>query len=73
MTGRLGGGLPALRRARPGLALALLWLSLCASLGPTAAQGLKGLQSGDQPLEINAEEGIEWRRNEQLYIARGNA
>ncbi len=40
---------------------------------PTAAQGLKGLQSGDQPLEINAEEGIEWRRNEQLYIARGNA
>lgn len=40
---------------------------------PAAAQGLKGLQSGDQPLEINAEEGIEWRRNEQLYIARGNA
>ena len=40
---------------------------------PVAAQGLKGLRSGDQPLEINAEEGIEWRRNEQLYIARGNA
>jgi len=54
---------------------------LCAALAllcplvfgaPAAAQGLKGLQSGDQPLEINAEEGIEWRRNEQLYIARGN-
>lgn len=73
MTGRLGGGLPALRRARPGLALALLSLSLCVPLGPTAAQGLRGLQSGDQPLEINAEDGIEWRRNEQLYIARGNA
>jgi lipopolysaccharide export system protein LptA len=40
---------------------------------PAAAQGLRGLQSGDQPLEINAEEGIEWRRNEQLYVARGNA
>lgn len=54
---------------------------LCAALAllcplvfgaPAAAQGLKGLQSGDQPIEINAEEGIEWRRNEQLYIARGN-
>lgn len=37
------------------------------------AQGLQGLQSGDQPLEINADDGIEWRRDEQLYIARGNA
>ena len=73
MTGRLGAGLPAVRRARPGLALALLSLSLCVPFGPTAAQGLGGLQSGDQPLEINAEDGIEWRRDEQLYIARGNA
>ena len=57
--------------ARPFVALALLWPLV---LGvPAAAQGLKGLQSGDQPLEINAQEGIEWRRNEQLYIARGNA
>ena len=73
MTGRLGGGLPAMRWARPGLALALLSLALCAPLGPTAAQSLKGIQGGNQPLEINAEDGIEWRRNEQLYIARGNA
>ncbi len=59
-----------------------VWAGRCAALAllcplvlgaPAAAQGLKGLQSGDQPLEINAEEGIEWRRNEQLYIARGNA
>ena len=58
-------------RARRCAALALLGsLALGA---PAAAQGLKGLQSGDQPIEINAEEGIEWRRNEQLYIARGNA
>lgn len=40
---------------------------------PGLTQGLKGLQGGDEPLEINAEQGIEWRRNEQLYIARGNA
>src|SRR5690606_7549712 len=25
------------------------------------------------PLEITAEEGIEWQRDEQLYLARGNA
>ncbi len=55
------------------------WLAAVALLcslfldAPAVAQGLKGLQSGNQPLEINAEDGIEWRRNEQLYIARGNA
>ncbi len=37
------------------------------------AQGLSGLDKGDQPLEINAEEGIEWRRDERTYVARGNA
>lgn len=42
-------------------------------IGPAAAQGLSGLNSGDEPLDINAEEGIEWRRDEQLYVARGNA
>ena len=40
---------------------------------PALAQGIAGLTSGDEPLEINADEGIEWRRNEQLYVARGNA
>jgi len=40
---------------------------------PAAAQGIGALQQGDEPLEINADEGIEWRRDEQLYIARGNA
>ncbi len=56
-----------------GLAPALLGLLLLSLPAPGAAQGLKGLQSGEQPLEINAEQGIEWRRNEQLYVARGNA
>lgn len=41
--------------------------------GPASAQGLSTLQSNDGPLEINAEEGIEWQRDQQLYIARGNA
>lgn len=42
-----------------------------------AAQGETGdpLASGQGrlPIEIEAEAGIEWRRNEKLYIARGNA
>jgi lipopolysaccharide export system protein LptA len=58
-------------RVGPRAALALLCsLALGA---PAAGQGLTGLKGGNQPLEINAEEGIEWRRDEQLYIARGNA
>ena len=44
---------------------------------PAIAQGetgglLGGGQSGS-PIEIEAESGIEWRRNEKQYIARGNA
>lgn len=42
-----------------------------------AAQGQSAdpLASGSSgaPIEIEAEQGIEWRRNEKLYIARGNA
>lgn len=46
-----------------------------ASFSSTAqAQGI-GLpgQSRDKPLEINADDGIEWQQNTQAYIARGNA
>ena len=50
-------------------------LAAALMLGTTAAgaQGLGALQEGEEPLEINAEEGIEWRRDSQQYIARGNA
>ncbi|MEE9209684.1 MAG: LptA/OstA family protein [Kiloniellales bacterium] len=73
MSRRLPDATALLCRHRRHLALALVWLAFLGFSGAPAAQGLKGLQSGDEPLEINAEEGIEWRRNEQLYIARGNA
>ena len=44
---------------------------------PAVAQGetgglLGGGKSGS-PIELEAESGIEWRRNEKQYIARGNA
>ena len=59
-------------------ALIALILSLAvAPGGATWAQGQAGdplaSDQGGLPIEIEAEAGIEWRRNEQLYIARGNA
>lgn len=41
--------------------------------GGALAQSVDRLRESDQPLEINAEQGIEWNRNERTYIARGNA
>ena len=52
---------------------------LCWGLGagfsatPAAAQLGGALNRGEGPLEIEADQGIEWRRKEKLYIARGNA
>ena len=61
--------LPALSRRLAALLLAL-------SLAPAAAlaQGL-GIGSGSdgKPLEVFADQGIEWRQNDNTYIARGNA
>ena len=37
------------------------------------AQSVDRLRESDQPLEINADDGIEWNRNDKTYIARGNA
>lgn len=66
---------PSACRATGGvLALALLLALALAVPGTGArAQGIGGLAGGDGPLEINADEGIEWRRDSQQYIARGNA
>ncbi len=44
---------------------ALLWAA------PGGAQ--QAATGGNLPLQINADNGIEWRRDEQVYIARGNA
>ncbi len=50
---------------------AIMALSLAGR--PAAAQGLDLSKGSDQPVEINADQGIEWRRDDQVYIARGNA
>ncbi len=55
------------------LGLALVLTAGVSGVAPrAAAQGLVG-GSGQGPLEIEASDGIEWRRDEQVYIARGNA
>ena len=55
------------------MAAALLLLStLCnVPLGGAAAQGLGS--SGNEPIQIHADSGIEWQQSAHLYIARGNA
>jgi lipopolysaccharide export system protein LptA len=62
--------------SRPPLLAAALaaTLSLAVlSIDGAAAQSVERLRESDQPLEINAEQGIEWNRNDKTYIARGNA
>lgn len=43
------------------------------SAGPAAGQTLGFGSQSDDPIYIEAEDGIEWRRAENVYIARGNA
>ncbi|CBS88055.1 LptA/OstA family protein [Azospirillum lipoferum] len=39
---------------------------------PAIAQGLPGM-GGKQPVEINADQAIEWHQDVRAYVARGNA
>jgi lipopolysaccharide export system protein LptA len=65
----IGGRPPALL-----LLLMLLALALSPAISPARAQGLGLASPGDRrPLDIEADKGIEWRQNDNVYIARGNA
>lgn len=52
-----------------------LFLLLLLFVPPTAlAQGLSlGGGTGNQPVQIQADSGIEWQQDQQVYIARGHA
>ncbi|HEX6442499.1 MAG TPA: LptA/OstA family protein [Stellaceae bacterium] len=52
------------------ISLALL---IAAVPGHRAAAQLLNPSSDNQPLQVQADSGIEWQQNEKLYIARGNA
>ncbi len=54
------------------------WLAICFGIAvlagaPALGQGLSEIGKSDEPLEINADEGIEWHRDIKTYVARGNA
>ncbi|MFT5489307.1 MAG: lipopolysaccharide export system protein LptA [Alphaproteobacteria bacterium] len=49
---------------------ALFWFALPATVG---AQSLGFSRGGDGPIQIEADDGIEWQRANQVYVARGNA
>ncbi len=57
---------------RLALVVAMIGLLPAAASGPAQSQGATFGES-DEPLEIFADDGIEWRREEKLYIAKGNA
>jgi len=50
----------------------LFGLSVALALGAEAAAQPASFSDGG-PLEITAQEGIEWQRDQQIYLARGNA
>ncbi len=58
-------------RRRAALALAVL---LSATPLPAAAQGFDfASRAGDGPVEVVADNGIEWHQDRRVFIARGNA
>ncbi len=68
-----GRGLRACRAA--GLALALMAgvAGLAGHGGGALAQGLPGMAAGKTPVEVNADQAIEWHQDVRAYVARGNA
>jgi len=54
------------------IAIIVLTISLLGFTGPSVAQRVAA-SSGGGPVEINADNGIEWQRDTKAYIARGNA
>lgn len=65
---------PAKLAARSGLGiLCALALGATMAMGQGLGLGLGGGGNDDKPLEIFADQGIEWHQNDNTYIARGNA
>lgn len=62
---------PAPRRRRPVTARLLAVMGLFAASGPALAQQLDMTHGG--PIDITAQDGIEWRQADQEVIARGDA
>jgi len=72
-TGRSGAGVAKVtnRRMGPHLAVLAVVAALALSAPVARAQGIDFTQGG--PIQITAQDGIEWRQAEQLVIAKGDA
>ena len=74
-----GAAIAPHRRPPPGCSIALRLAVLLAALVlgslSAAAQGLNlgGASTDNRPIDITADQGIEWQQQAQVYIARGNA
>jgi lipopolysaccharide export system protein LptA len=67
-----------MNRGRPSVAVFTLFFlaaiaALAWSASPSRAQGLGLGTKGSKPIEVYADQGIEWNQNDKQYIARGNA
>lgn len=72
------GWRPALQRALVAIVLATMpvagsALAQQAPAGDTTGGGALDFGNSDKPIEVSAENGIEWRRDAKSYTARGNA
>jgi len=59
-------------RTRPA-AFGIAMLLLAPAAGPARGQALGFLPQGDTPIEVEANDGVEWHRDTQKYVARGQA
>jgi len=75
VTGTRQGQPRPVRRTAPAVlaVLTAVWASGGAAQGLQTGAGLLGRGDSSQPIAIEADEGIEWQQQKQLYIARGNA
>lgn len=53
--------------------LALLAAGIGFGAAPALAQALPGMAAGKLPVEVNADQAIEWHQDTRAYVARGNA
>ena len=53
--------------------ISILIIATLLNFNFTSSQQLSNLNSNDQPIEIFADEGIEWHKNKNKYVAVGNA
>ncbi len=64
---------PTCSVAKAGTAIRLGIIAILAAL-PLSPAGAQAVAAGDkQPIQIQADSGIEWQQDAHLYIARGNA